>query len=170
MRTWWLAGLVALAAAPAGAQTLIDRTVSRVNDQVIMASDVRHARTLRLVAAHVVTDEEILTELENRLLILAELARAGPPDPRLEDIAARRQRWEQLVGPENVPRLLAETQMTTARLTAWFRDEERIQDYLEMRFSRLADPAAAQRQWLQELRRRAGLKPGGRRLTGSDRQ
>jgi hypothetical protein len=144
------------------AQTLVDRTVSKVNGQIIMQSDVRRARQLKLVAPASPTDDATLVELENRLLVLAEIARASPAEPTADEIRARRQRWERTVGgAPAVPALLAEAHMTEAGLTAWMRDDVRIQKFLDLRFSRQADPAAEQQRWVNDLRRRAGLKPMG---------
>jgi hypothetical protein len=154
-----LAGLATIASVPAGAQTVIDETLATVNGQVIMASDVRQARQLKLVRIGDASDAAILFELENRVLELAQVGRSALPDPSADEVKSRRQEWEASLGPGVTPAaLLAGSGMKDADLTTWLRDDVRIQKYLKQLFGSQADPAAAIGKWILDLRKRAGLK------------
>jgi len=127
------AGLVI--GARASAQTLIDRVIVRVNDDIITQSDVTQARLLRLTPAEAVADNSILDALINRRLMLAEIARFPASEPAAAELAARRQEWQATLGPQaNVAELLRRAGMTEALLEGWLRDDVRIQAYLERRF------------------------------------
>jgi hypothetical protein len=154
-----IAGLVTLASVSAGAQTVIDGTLGTVNGQVIMQSDVRQARALKLVRIGDGSDAAILTELENRILVLAQIGRSAQPDPTADEVRARRLEWEASLGSGASPAAqLARSGMEDADLAAWLRGDVRIQKYLQQLFSRQADPPAAISKWILDLRKRAGLK------------
>jgi len=155
----WGVGIAIVASVPSAAQTVVDRTLGTVDGRVIMQSDVRRARQLKLVDLHDGSDAAILTELQNRILILAQVGRAGQPDPRADDVQARRAEWEASLGSsETAAALLAQTGMSEADLATWLRDDVRIRKYLQQLFGRQADPQAAIDRWVLDLRRRAGLK------------
>lgn len=162
--SWLIAGLATMAAAvsssvPAAAQTVIDRTLATVNGQVLMESDVRQARRLKLVPLGDGSDVAIQTELENRILVLAQIGRSAQPDPTADEVQARREAWQaSLPSGASVKDLLAQSGMTDDELGAWLRNDVRIQNYLQQLFSRQADPPAAIGKFILELRRRAGLK------------
>ena len=154
-----MVGLAAMASVPAGAQTVVDGTLGTVNGQVIMRSDVRRARALKLVKIGDASDAAIQTELENRILVLAQIGRSAQPDPAVEEVKARRAAWEASLAPGAAPAaLLAESGMTDAELVAWLRNDVRIQKYEQQLFGSQADPPAAIAKWILDLRRRAGLK------------
>ena len=114
MPLWLSVPLVAvLASAPAPQAVEIDRTLQHVYNTAIMASDVRQAKQLKLVA-DVSSDERILTALENRLLLLREVSRVASPSPATTAaattavIATRRQEWTASWPPgTDVPRRIA---------------------------------------------------------------
>ena len=137
-----------------------DRTVEVVAGQVIMASDLPLVRALKLVASTDDSDAAVLTALENRLLVLGEVARSAQPPPPSGDVDARRGQWEAALGAGGpaVAQRLADAHMTEAALMAWLRDDVRIQRYEDQRFGRQQDPAAAVARWIVDLRKRAGLK------------
>src|SRR5687767_13471010 len=81
---------------PAG-QEVIDKVLSRVNGQIVTLSDLRQCRSLKLLTVDADTDDAYQRELENRLLILRELARSKGVDPDKAAIAARRREWETLI-------------------------------------------------------------------------
>jgi hypothetical protein len=158
---WLLAGLVVIAGHTAAAQTVTDQMVSKFNGEVIMQSDVRHARVLKLVKVGAgAGDDVILVALENRRLVLAELARSAPVEPSADERAARRREWEGALEGANIASLLAQAGMSDAALDAWLRDDVRIQKYVDQRVAGMpaSDRAASIDQWIQGLRRRAGLK------------
>ena len=150
--------LLAGAAAPGAQGSTFDRTLVIVGGKVILASDVELARQLKLVAAADDSDAAILAALENRVLVLAEVSRALPPEPSSDELAARRRQWEQSLGPGvDVAARLAAAHMSEPALRAWLLDDLRIQKYEDQRFGRQADPAAARAAWIADLRHRAGL-------------
>jgi hypothetical protein len=152
----WL--LISAAPALAGAQAIVDSTRRIVAGRPILDSDIRIARELKLVAPSATTDEQILTELENRMLVLTEIGRVTTlTEPTADDVSARRQRWASGLGADPASRLAA-VHMSEAELMTWLRDDLRIQKYEQQRFGREADPARAMGDWIVNLRKRAGLK------------
>jgi len=155
-----LIALVLLMSVPfaAEAQTLVDTTLRIVGGRAILTSDVRIAKELKLVPSSGGKDEEILTDLENRMLAVAFIDRAaGLTEPTPEEIAERRKLWESLIGSDAAARLAA-VHYSEADLTAWLRDDLRLEKYAQQRFGRDADPVKARDTWIKELRKQAGLK------------
>lgn len=153
---------VIASAAPSRAQE-IDKVLSRVNDDVVTVSDVWRARMLKLVpaqgAAAASSDAAVQRELENRHLMLAEVARFSMPPPTADQLNTRRNAWRTKFGGADPSDLLTKTGMTTATLDDWLRDDARIDAYLAQQFTQ-TDPSArstAIANWLDGLRRRAGL-------------
>ena len=160
MRGVLTALLLTATAASAAAQTPIeiDRTLSRVNNAAIMTSDVRQARILRVLTPAPTSDEAILTALENRLLMLNEAARSAIGEPTAAQIAARRQAWAGLwPSPADLAAQVQRSGVTDRALDGWFRDDLRIDMYIEQRFP--PDPNRAERiaMWIKDLRQRANL-------------
>jgi len=155
--------VIAGLAVPAGAraQGVVDRTLSSVNGQVILQSDIRQIRLLKLLKTAGGPDDAIQNELENRILMLAELGRTTG-EPTAEEKAQRRRQWEASLGsgPPLAARL-AEAGMSEAGLEGWLRDDVRLEKYLSQRFGNSPDPAGAISTWIQGLRRRSGLPVKG---------
>ena len=152
-----IVGLLFTLQAPQGQGVELDRTVERVYGSVIMASDVRQVRLLKLAGAD--TDAAAQTAIENRLLILREASQSNFPEPAADRIAAKRQAWQQTwPASTDVSALLARAGMSQQALDGWFRDELRIDGYVEQRFPQ-GDPKRADRinTWISDLRRRANL-------------
>ena len=156
-----LAGLVLTTTATVvAAQTPveIDRTLSRVNNVAIMTSDVRQARILRVLTPAPTSDDAILTALENRLLMLSEATRSAVAEPTAAQIAARRQAWGALwSSPADLATEVKRSGVTDRALDGWFRDDLRIDMYIEQRFP--PDPNRSERiaTWIKDLRQRANL-------------
>lgn len=158
------AGLVALVVvacvspAVAGQTTIeLDRTLERVHGTPIMSSDVRQARLLRLLPESGADDRTIQTALENRLLILSEVARMRPPEPTAAAIAGRREAWVATwPNPGDLQTLMTRTGTSDQALSGWFRDELKISAYLDQRFGSQRD-AKRLADWIADLRRRANL-------------
>lgn len=152
--------LAATAEGPVG-QVTVDRILVRVNGRVLTQSDVRQARLLKLVD-DTSSDASTQRELENRLLIQAEVARVGAMTPATDsDIAARRAEWEASIGDAGrVPELLQQAGMSDADLQSWLRDDLRVRAYMKRQFGHVAasDLARAKSDWIARLRDRAGLK------------
>jgi hypothetical protein len=156
-----LAAAVPAEAASRPAQTELDRVVARVNNRIITRSDVRQARLLRLVA-HPESDESALRDLEDRVLVLADVARAAPLAPSsASDLEARRRAWEAHIGGESRgAALLREAGLSEAGLDSWFADDLRAEAHLNRQFGSLpeADRRKAIADWIARLRQRAGLR------------
>jgi len=142
-----------VAAAPGG-QVELDRIVSRLPGHPIMQSDVRRARSLGLVP-DTTSDAATLRALENRWLMLDEIERAAPALAISDDtVEARFEAWR--ARPRRADPLLP---MSDVELRRWFRNDLRIDAYLDRRFGMLsgADRARAQNEWVARLRQRAEL-------------
>ena len=125
---------------------VLDRMVAVVNGDVVTQSDVRAARRLRLLPSAAAMDDEMLvTQLIERRLILAEVARYAPPEPTLEQIAARQRSWAaSLAAGADHAKLLESAGFRDADLTRWLRDDLRIVAYLDQRFTAAAQPTREQ--------------------------
>lgn len=142
----------------AAAQAEIDRLIVKVNGAVLMTSDIRQARALKLVA-DTSSDAAVQRALENRLLMVAEVNRlstAAIPD---DQVADRRRQWQSSVGGDADAQLQRHG-MSSAALDAWFRDDLRVDAYVKQTFGDQADPAKARAAaaWVDRLRARAGLR------------
>ncbi len=163
MRHLIVAGVLGLSA-PLAAQTTIDRVLVRVHGEIITQSDVRQARLLKLFGPRPdadTTDAALQRELENRRLLLAEVARLPLAEPPAEARAARRQALVAALGPgADLPQLLERAGMTDSGLDEWCRNDLRIEALLDDRFKNIppASRPAAVAAWVDELRRRAGLR------------
>jgi hypothetical protein len=158
MRTIFLVAAMTVIGVSAQTPVEIDRTLQRVNGTSIMTSDVRQARLLRLINPPPGSDDAILAALENRLLMLSEAVRAAVAEPAAAQIAARRQSWA--ASWPSASELAGQIQragMSDRALDGWFRDEFRIETYLEQRFP--PDPKRDERiaAWIRDLRTRANL-------------
>ena len=136
-----LALTLALAIGPAqasSASVTIDRIVARVGDDVIQSLDVRQARLLRLFGPAVATDADVLEHLITRRLELTDVARYPAAEPTAEDLAARRAAWGATLDVHDAPAvaaLMKDAGMSDAALTAWFRDDARIEEVERQRFT-----------------------------------
>src|SRR5262245_9794586 len=151
-------GLVIGTSREAKAQAELDRIVARVNNRIITQSDVRQARMLRLVE-DTTSDDATQRCLENRMLILSEIARAAPLAPNTDAArAAQRAEWERQLGGSPAD-LLSKAAMSEQALDLWLRDDVRIQAHLKRQFGDVSDPdrAKATADWVARLRQRAGL-------------
>jgi hypothetical protein len=139
----------------------LDHVLSTVHSTKIWKSDVRQARMLKLCDPSAQSDDAILTELQNRVLMLAEVARGQASEPTADQLAARRRDWEQALGAgPGLDALMARAGMTPRDLQGWLRDDLRITNYLDQRFGALPPPQRTTRvkDWVADLRQRAGLK------------
>ena len=153
-----LAVLIAVAVIDAQTKEL-DHIVSRVNGRIITQSDVNQARLLRLVP-DASSDDAVRVALENRLLILGEIARGNALPPATDqEIAERRAEWLRGVG-DNTGELLARARMSESALDAWLKDDLRVRAYLTRQFGGIpeSDRVRPTEEWLGRLRQRAGLK------------
>ncbi len=141
-------------------QVELDRTLERVYGAVVMSSDVRQVRMLKLSEGGADSDAAAQTTIENRLLILRELSRGNVTEPTADRIAEKREAWKRTwPASTDTNALLAKAGMSAQALDGWFRDELRIEAYVNERFPPSADPRRAERiaSWISDLRRRANL-------------
>ena len=144
----------------AASQVELDRIVSQVNNKIVTQSDVQQARTLALVA-DVSSDDAVRRALEDRILILGEIARSAPLTVTDADVASRRAAWETRAGGHDRALALLQTSGTSdTSLQTWMRDDARIDAFLTRQFGGMpeAERPRATADWLTRLRQRAGLK------------
>lgn len=140
------------------AQTTIDRILAVVNGDPITLSDVRAARTLKLVPADA-TDVAVVDTLVERRLVLTEMRRFQTPEPTPEVLAARRAEWTQRMGGTQPEALAEATGVSAGYVDRWLTDDLRREAYLQQRFAALdaGRRAEAIRLWIEGLRVRADV-------------
>jgi hypothetical protein len=149
-----------LAAGVVRAET-IDRVLAVVAGQLITLSDVTAARDLGLQSADGAADpvRVILTRLIDRELMLAEVDRYGPPEPRAEavdrEVERVRARFPSL---DAFNAALARSGIDEKHLRETVRQNLRMAAYLDQRFTSAADRRQALiEEWLAGLRRRGDV-------------
>ena len=162
MRSLLVAAITLVCAVPVlrAQQVELDRTLERVYGSVVMTSDVRQVRLLKLVDAGADTDAAAQAAIENRLLILRELSRGAVTEPAADRIAEKREAWRKTwPASTDIPALLARAGMSTQALDGWFRDDLKIEAFLAIRFPQIGDTRRPERigAWINDLRRRANL-------------
>jgi len=125
-------GLAVVLAAPAAAQTLLDRVAARVNGSVILLSDVRAAVALGLVEAPLDSDEAV-EQMVQRTLLVEEVNRFPPPDPPAEAVDAELARLRARAGG-SLDELERTTGLAADHVRLMARDRLRIQTYIDQRF------------------------------------
>jgi hypothetical protein len=124
---------VCIAVQPAGAE-VIERLFAVVSGHLIMASDVSALRRLGLVPA-TESNRQVVEQLVNRALILAEVDRYAPPEPDQTVIAGRldsvRGRFPNEAAFQAV---LAEVGLNEQTIRARIRQDLRIEAYMDQRF------------------------------------
>ncbi len=157
-------GLVVMAAAlavgaSAAAQTRLDGILFKFSGGIVTLSDVRQVRLLGLLQPANDSDEAYVNAIVNRRLMLTELRRNPPPEPTPEAVDAQVGQWQaRVAGRGKVADLLGRAGMTEAELHGWFRDDLRIQAYLDERFGSSAGRTGQITSWIGVLRQRAGIK------------
>ena len=133
----WLVASGVDRAAAAVQDVELDRVVSRVGGRIITQSDIRQARELRLVD-DTSSDEAVRVALENRLLLLGEVARGQALPPIAPDeMAQHRAGWVRALGGADIADLMRRTGATEGMIEAWHRDDLRIRASLDRQFGHL---------------------------------
>jgi hypothetical protein len=140
---------------------VIDRVLAVVSGSLITLSDVNAAYDLGLVTPRDSGDrvQEVLSQLIDRELELAEVDRYTPPEPLPADIdrevEAVRSRFP---SPEAFEAVLARSGIDLAFLREMIRENLRIRGYLDQRFS-VSEERRRQvvDDWVAGLRRRADI-------------
>ena len=150
-----------LCSVPPARAEVIDRVLAVVSGSLITLSDVNAAYDLGLVKPRDAGDRvrDVLSQLIDRELQLAEVDRYAPPEPSAADVDREvqtvRSRFPSLEAFEAV---LARSGIDLAHLRETMRETLRIRAYLDQRFS--AGDARRQQvvdDWIAGLRRRADI-------------
>ena len=136
-------GLVALCAAGAPCAEIIDQVVAVVEGEVITLSDLQAAVQFGLVPTGKTGDRiaEALEPWIRRRLELGEVNRYAAPEPD-EAVLARRVEMthDRFGSPAKLAAALAATGMSEARLRNLIRDNLRIEQYVDQRFTAVPRP------------------------------
>jgi len=141
---------------------VIDRVLAVAGGEVITLSDVRAARELGRVDAGMAVDpvREVLSQLTDRALVLAEVNRFAPPEPTaavleeaLDSVTAR------FASAAAFDAVLVRLGIDRSFVRELLREDLRIRAYLDQRFT--ADTPAGQRtlvdEWIAGVRRRSDV-------------
>ena len=140
---------------------VIDRVLAVVSGSLITLSDVNAAYELGLVKPRDSSDpvRDVLSQLIDRELQLAEVDRYAPPEPSAADVDREVQTVRsRFPSPEAFEAALARSGIDLAHLRETMRGDLRIRAYLDQRFS-VSDERRAQvvDDWITGLRRRADI-------------
>src|SRR5579872_3205478 len=152
--------IVAIALATCAVRAeVIDRVLAVVSDHVILLSDVVAARDLGLETALGAADpvRVILSKLIDRELVLAEVERYSPPEPRASEIDAEIGRIKARFPSEGAfAEALARSGIDEPQLREIVRQNLRMNEYLDRRFSNEPDRRQTLvEEWVAGLRRRS---------------
>lgn len=140
---------------------VIDRVLAVVTGSIITLSDVNAASDLGLVTPRASGDRvrDVLSQLIDRELQLAEVNRYAPPEPSAADVDREVQTVRsRFPSPETFEAVLARSGIDLAHLHETVRENLRIRAYLDQRFS-VSDERRRQvvEDWIAGLRRRADV-------------
>jgi hypothetical protein len=122
---------------------IVDRVLASVSGRIVTMSDVRTAREFGLIAGEAaLQDTRVLLErLIDRILILDEVERYAPPEPRDDDIKARLDVIRDRFNTDDAFAVAMKlTGTDQATLTQWVRNDLRIEAYLNQRFANVVEP------------------------------
>jgi hypothetical protein len=140
---------------------VIDRVLAVVSGSLITLSDVNAAYELGLVKPSDSGDRvrDVLSQLIDRELQLAEVDRYAPPEPSAADVDGEvRTVRSRFPSPEAFDAVLARSGIDLAHLRETVRENLRIRGYVEQRFA-ASDERRQQvvADWIAGLRRRADI-------------
>jgi hypothetical protein len=144
-----------------GAAEVIDRVLAVVSGSLITLSDVNGASELGLVKIGSSADpvRDVLSQLIDRELELAEVDRYAPPEPSAAEVDREVQTVRsRFPSAEAFEAVLARSGIDLAHLRESMRANLRIRAYLDQRFS-VSDERRQQvvEDWIAGLRRRADI-------------
>ncbi len=123
-----------------GRAQVIDRILAVVDRALITQSDVLGAMRLGLVRERSVATA--LDRLIERQLVLTEVDRYAPPEPRDADVDRKvAELRERATSPAAFDKTLAEIGMTLEQISRHVRDDLRIEAYLQQRFGSPVQPS-----------------------------
>lgn len=151
--------LLLLSVANVARAELIDRIVAVVNGSIITLSDVHAAMQFGLAGEGANDRAAVVERLIERRLMMSDVERYGPPDPKPEQIAAAlaatRARFS---SPAAFDAALAATGVTVEQLRQHKRDELRIEAFIQQRYGFAPDRRGTLvAEWIAGLRRRADI-------------
>ena len=156
MSTIWF-----FSAASVASGEIIDRVLAVVGGSLITLSDVNAAHDLGLVTPRPSGDpiREVLSQLIDRELQLAEVDRYAPPEPSAADVDLEVQAVRlRFPSTEAFEAVLARSGIDLAHLRETMRENLRIRGYLAQRFSVSEDRRQqVVDEWVAGLRRRADV-------------
>jgi hypothetical protein len=140
---------------------IIDRVLAVVGGSLITLSDVNAAHDLGLVTPRESSDpiRDVLSQLIDRELQLAEVDRYAPPEPSAADVDREVQTVQsRFPSPGAFEEVLARSGIDLAHLRETMRENLRIRGYLAQRFS-VGEERRQQvvDEWVAGLRRRADI-------------
>ena len=142
-----LAGALATGTEPdppagTGNQELLDRTLALVGGQPITLSDTKAAVALGLIERGAGADDDVVSQLIRRELILREVQRYAPAAPSPSSVDARlAEIGRRFPDPAALARVLEAHAFTATRLRAWVADDLRTEAYLAQRFASASTPS-----------------------------
>jgi hypothetical protein len=150
------------------ADEVIDRVIAVVAGDLIMQSDVNAVRVLGLPPLpQDASDEAIVNQLIDRILVLSEIERYSPPEPSASTISdgvtAIRNRFASRVAFDEA---LARVGFTERRLQQTVRQDLRIDAYVQQRFTAPAPTDAEVAAYFQAHQNE--FSAGGRGVTMDD--
>jgi hypothetical protein len=150
-----------LTAASRASGEVIDRVLAVVGGSLITLSDVNAASDLGLVTPRDSSDRvrDVLSQLIDRELQLAEVDRYAPPEPSAAEVEQEMQIVRaRLASPEAFDAVLARAGIDLAHLRETVRENLRIRAYITQRFSAGGDRRQqVVEDWMAGLRRRADI-------------
>jgi parvulin-like peptidyl-prolyl isomerase len=127
-----------MGSAERAAGEVIDRVLAVVAGNVITLSDVTASRDFGLVSPRSAADpiREVLSQLIDRALILAEVERYAPPEPAAEAVDRELQQVRaRFASSQSFELALARTGLKEEHLRETLRQDLRIRAYLDQRFA-----------------------------------
>lgn len=129
--------VLTLLSSVATAAPIIDRVMAVVSGTMITLSDVEAAVAVGIISPPKSPDPiaAALNELIDRTLMLIEVDRYAPPEPRSQRLDARVAELRARLGASNPEQQLAEYGLTEEALRSLARDDLRLRTYLNQRFA-----------------------------------
>jgi hypothetical protein len=143
----------------ARAQQVLDRVVARVGTTAITETDVDAAVAFGLIDRQA---GDLVTQMIDRRLILAEVTRFPPPEPDDAAVAERVAAMKTSAGAE-LNAVMKRTGVDEKRMTELARETLRIQSYLLQRFGTSERAEQQRTRWLTDLRARGDVTEVSRR-------
>lgn len=132
----WAAWLTGFVVSPLIAQTVVDRIVARVEDDIIAWSDVRElGRYQELLGRHAASEDELLNLLIDQWIVNAEASAGQFPLPAESEITQEKERIEKSLGGAKTCRArMREVGLSEAAFDALVTRQLYLTRYLDYKF------------------------------------